>query len=246
MNSYSNNLKYKRIEISFPLRSFFGKYPLLFYFLYGLLPKNRMLSVNRNTQLVIEGFPRSANTFAVVALQNAQSVKLQLAHHMHVPAQVIRGVHWNIPTIVLIRNPKDAIVSLVINDPRISITQALKCYISFYEKIYPYRPNYIVAPFKEVINNYSSIIQKTNNKFKTNFISPISTDSNPKETFQKIESIEKIESIRQGAKGYSESQISRPSLTRTLMAREQIQKLEQPQYIKLLKIADEIYSEFLS
>ncbi len=75
MNSYLNNLKYKRIEISFPLRSFFGKYPLLFYFLYGLLPKNRMLSVNRNTQLVIEGFPRSANTFAVVALQNAQSVK---------------------------------------------------------------------------------------------------------------------------------------------------------------------------
>jgi hypothetical protein len=85
MTSYLKNLKYKRIGISFPLRIFFGKYPLLFYFLYGLVSKNRMLSVNRNTQLVIERFPKSANTFAVVSLQNAQSVKLQLAHHMHVP-----------------------------------------------------------------------------------------------------------------------------------------------------------------
>ena len=139
MNFYLKDLKYKRIGVSFPLRSFFGRYPLLFYSFYGLIPKNRLLSVNRNTQLVIEGFPRSANTFAVGAFRKTQPIKLQIAHHMHVPAQILRAVHWKIPTIVLIRNPKDAVVSLVMYDRQISINQALQCYVSFYKAIYFYK-----------------------------------------------------------------------------------------------------------
>ena len=220
MNSYLDNLKYKRIEISFPLRSFFGRYPLLFYSLYGLVPKNRMLSVNRNTQLVIEGFPRSANTFAVRAFNKAQPVKLRIAHHMHVPAQVIKAVHWRIPTIVLIRNPKDAVVSLVMYDPRISIDQALKCYVSFYQAIYFHRSEFVIACFEEVINNYSRVIQKLNNKFGTKFIGFTPTGSELRNIFREIESVGKIEAIRQGKTECSELNIARPSSTRVSLKRE--------------------------
>ena len=125
------------LEISFLLRSFVGRYPWLYYPIYNLVPKNSRLAVARDTQLVIEGFPRSANTFAVLAFESLQPNKFKIAHHMHVPAQIIRAAHFKIPTIVLIRNPTDSVISFVIRDTKISIEQALKCYISFYEKIYP-------------------------------------------------------------------------------------------------------------
>lgn len=246
MNSYFNDSKYKSLNISYPLRSFVGKYPWLFYALYGLIPKNRKMSVHRDTQLVIEGFPRSANTFAVVAVQNAQPVKLRLAHHMHVPAQVIRGVHWNIPTIVLIRKPKDAIVSFIIHDKNTSITEALNCYISFYQKIYPYKAHYVVGLFEEVINNLSGIIQKTNNKFRTSFVLPVYADSSPIDLFQRIESIAKVESIRRGETGYSELEISRPSSARKPVKKELMGELSQSQYSELIKIAEKTYNDFLS
>lgn len=245
MTSYLKNLKYKRIGISFPLRSFFGKYPLLFYFLYGLVPKNRLLSVNRNTQLVIEGFPRSANTFAIAAFNQVQPTKLRIAHHMHVPAQIIRAVNWKIPTIILIRNPKDAVLSLVMYDSRISIPQALKCYVSFYKTIYVYRAKYVIASFEEVINNYSSTIEKTNHKFGTKFVSHTPNGSDLKSIFRKIESVGKIEAIRQGETKCSELNIARPSSTRVSLKRKLLQKLKEPQNHEILQAAEKIYSEFI-
>ena len=246
MNSYLENLKYKRIEISFPLRSFFARYPLLFYSLYGLVPKNRILSVKRNTQLVIEGFPRSANTFAVFAVQNVQPEKLRLAHHMHVPAQIIRGVHWKIPTIILIRNPRDAVVSFTMYDQQISINQALKCYVSFYKSVYPYRSKCVIASFEEVINNYSSIIQKINNKFGTKFVSLTPTRSELQGIFEKIEEVGKIEAIRQGKTECSELNIARPSSTRASLKTELVEKLKEPENQKILQDSEKIYREFIS
>lgn len=236
---------YKSFAVSFPLRSFFGKYPLLFYSIYGLLPKNRMLSVNRNTQLVIEGFPRSANTFAVGVFNKAQSDKLKIAHHMHVPAQIIKAVRCQIPTIVLIRNPKDVVASLVIYDPRISIMQALNCYISFYQTIFPYKNDYIIADFEEVINNYSNIIQRTNCKFGTNFISLTPSDSEVQNIYQQIESIEKIEATRRRKIKGSELNIAKPSSIKIPFKKELMEKFKKTQYSDKINDAEEIYSKYI-
>lgn len=245
MISDFNNLKYKRLGVSFPLRSFFGRYPLLFYSLYGLVPKNRMLSVDRDTQLVIEGFPRSANTFAVGAFRTAQPIKVRVAHHMHVPAQIIRAVRWEIPTIVLIRQPKDAVVSLAMYDPQISISQALKCYVSFYQTISFYRSEYVVASFEETTNDYSKIIQKINHKFNTKFVDRPLTNAELKSIFQKIELVGEIEAIRQGKTGYSELNVARPSLARIDLKKELMQKLDKPHHQKVLKTAEKIYTDFV-
>jgi hypothetical protein len=47
-----------------------------------------------------------------------------IAHHLHAPAQVIRAARWRILTLVLMRRPRDAVLSLVIRDP-VSVDQAL-------------------------------------------------------------------------------------------------------------------------
>ena len=47
--------------------------------------QKRML-YSKETELVIEGFPRSANTFAVLAFDYAQPDDVKLAHQLHAPS----------------------------------------------------------------------------------------------------------------------------------------------------------------
>ena len=86
-------------------------------------------------ELVMEGFPRSANTFAVVAFRQAQGRDVSMAHHLHVEAQVFEGVRLGKPVVVLIRQPTDAVKSLIIRHPGADVESAFKRYISFYKNI---------------------------------------------------------------------------------------------------------------
>ena len=59
-------------NLRFAFRNLLGRYPALFFYIYGIRPRNRRQLVREKTQLVIEGFLRSANTFAVEAFKFAQ------------------------------------------------------------------------------------------------------------------------------------------------------------------------------
>ena len=79
------------------LQIYAGKHPTAFYGLYRLARKDQARVVTPDTQLVIEGFPRSANTFARVAFNAAQSGRVRIAHGLHVPAQVVRAAQCVYP-----------------------------------------------------------------------------------------------------------------------------------------------------
>jgi hypothetical protein len=70
--------------------------------------------VDARTDIVIEGFPASANTFAVAAFRLAQEPRyMRIAHHTHVPAQVIEATRLGVPAILLIREPMQAVLSVM-------------------------------------------------------------------------------------------------------------------------------------
>ena len=56
------------------------------------------LMVRRGTEICIEGFPRSGNTFAVYAFElwNPGS---QVAHHLHAPGQFVRALRLSVPCV---------------------------------------------------------------------------------------------------------------------------------------------------
>jgi len=192
------------------IRRFVGLHPALYYgFLHFRGSEARGLAVSRETQLVIEGFPRSANTFAVLAFQGAQNGRVRIAHHLHVPAQVIRGARLHIPILVLIRDPIDAVLSLAIRESSVSLKQALRDYIWFYDAIACYRGACVIGSFDKVVKDYGSIINEINQKFDTHFACFEHTDSNVKDIFRQIEHINK----QRGE--ISEAQIARPSVARS-------------------------------
>lgn len=213
-----------------------GRYPSLYYGVHALTRRHRHLVIGRDTEIVIEGFPRSANTFAVVAFEHAQGRRVSIAHHLHAPAQVLRAVEQKIPAIVLIREPVAAVVSLLIRDPRLSAYQALLDYVSFYGRILRVRDWIVVGNFVEVTNNYGSVIQRVNQRFGTDFRIFEHTEDALGRVFRELEELETSET---GA--VAENMVARPSVVRGQFKQSQIAKLEQPRLGGLMRDAHDLY-----
>jgi hypothetical protein len=218
-----------------------GGNPTVFFGLYRLLRTSRDLkrAVTPDKQVVIEGFPRSGNSFARRAFIMAQDETFDvtsIAHHLHVPAQVVRAAQWRIPTMVLIRKPKDAVLSLVIRDP-ISVDQALRYYISFYETSEKYRDAYVLGLFEEVTEDFGEVIRRINNRFKTNFAPFTHDERNVDGVFARIEK----NSRKRFGEMSMENRASRPFASREKLKREVEYELENPKRKDLISRADSVY-----
>ena len=117
-------------QLRWTMRNAVSQYPL-----YLPLARRRHPDrvVGEDTELVIEGFPRSSNTFAVTAFQLAQSRPVKLAGHLHASSHVIAAAKKGVPTLVLIRDPIDVITSYIIfRGLSLTVKQAFRYYIRFY------------------------------------------------------------------------------------------------------------------
>jgi hypothetical protein len=218
------------------LQIYAGKHPSAFYGLYRLARKDQAHVVRPDTQLVIEGFPRSANTFARVAFNRAQSERVRIAHGLHVPAQVIRASRWRIPTLVLLRKPKDAVLSFAIRDP-ISVDQALRYYLSFYETVEEYRDAYVLGLFEEVTEDFGEVIRRVNERFGTTFSTFSHDEENVEGVFARIEK----NTRKRFGETSLENKVSRPFASREKLKREVEYELEDPKRRDLISRAETVY-----
>lgn len=161
-----------------------GPHPHLYFPLYHTFGGDRTCSVSPKTELVIEGYPRSANTFATLAFRFAQQREVRIAHHIHSPAQILRACGWKVPCVVLIREPTDAAVSLVIRLPAMTLRDALRNYVRFYQPLLAYRETYVLARFKEVTTDFGGVIRRINARFGTDFAEFEHTAANEEKCFE--------------------------------------------------------------
>lgn len=157
-------------------------------------PGNRITSVK--TEIVIEGYPRSANSFAVQAFLAAQERNdIEIGNHTHSPANILRGVELGKPVLVLIRLPKDAILGSVVyqsvQDGILpdkywkSLIQLHACrYLKFYKALKGTHDKIVVASFKEVVDDFGAVIVEINQKFGTDFRKFNHTPENVSAIFQ--------------------------------------------------------------
>lgn len=125
--------------------------------------------VRPSAKLCIEGYPRSANSYTLLAFRR-WNPGLRVANHLHTPIQVTRAAKLGIPCVVLIRRPVDAVASLLVMERgRLSATAAYRAYIHFYSRALPARERVVVAPFEEVTTEPAAMVERLNALYGTRF-----------------------------------------------------------------------------
>ena len=148
------------------MRMHLTEHPLAFQ-VYRLT-RNRRIMVSNKTDILIDGFPRSANTFVVVSFERINSAA-RIAHHMHAPCEVRKAVKLNKPVIILIREPIDAIRSMCIRHPYVSPRAAALAYYRFYKAVLSVIENVVVCRFECATTDVGAVFDQANKKWSTAF-----------------------------------------------------------------------------
>jgi len=220
----------------FQLEAFCGRHPALYFTLFAHRYPFNQMKVTPQTQICIEGFPRSANSYAVVAFRLANP-GVKIGHHLHVAAQLIRAAHLRIPTLLLIRPPEEAVASFMVFQKSTEADRYLRTYIHFYKALRTVRSSMVIADFKTVITDMNALIEALNTRFRTSF----KRLKNPAEREPEI--IEKLKKVnRQFFSGQTNKSMY-PDAGRRV-AKEQAKK--KIIISRLFTTAHEIYLEFAS
>ena len=223
-------------KLSFSYRSFVGKEPSLWllyqpYVLWGQikraaagdnLSEGILLS---STELVIDGFQGSANSFATAAFEFSQTKPVKLMHHRHVPVLIIKAIENNVPVLLTIREPRSTALSVTSRWSHLSITQVLQSYIGFYSKLESYSDNYVISTFEQTTKSLDLVVKAINEKYHTNFDLVDVSLAN-------IECRKKV------------SDSSEEAAKRKLLKRKKSEEFNLEQNIRLLEKANKIYESY--
>jgi len=231
------------IRTRYRLRTAISHIPSIYLRLADLRPRDDdgAKIVTTSTDLVVEAFPRSGNTFTVIALQNSQPHRLNIAHHLHAPAQLIEAVRLRKPALLIIRRPRDAVLSFVLRHPSISVALGLKSWLHFHRALLSHTAGMLVVTFDQVTGDLGVVVDRINARFGMSLSRLEHTPANLDTLFHKIEMRSRE---RLGTDEIDEMEVSRPSTERTAL-KASLEKHWQATDLRLQREAAEcLYEKF--
>ncbi len=132
--------------------------------------------LDSRTEVVIDGYTRSASTFAVYAFQVAQPRPVRVAHHLHAAAQLLAAADRGLPTILVVREPRGAVLSQVVREPGVDLLDALWAYSRFHESLADRLDAFVVADLTEPGADLGSVVARLNARFGTSYAAYTGTE----------------------------------------------------------------------
>ncbi len=130
-------------------------------------PLKSLRVVRRGDDAVIDGFPRSSNTFATHAFFHSQG-DVKVGNHVHSSGQFVLAQRYKVPAMLVLRDPREATLSLAVFDDGFTPALAYHWYNSFHRHMLTLE-DFIVAPFEEVTTDFGRSIERLNQRFGTSF-----------------------------------------------------------------------------
>jgi len=178
-------------------------------------------------------------TFAVVAFEMAQTRQVQVACHVHAPAQVIEAARRRIPALVLVREPESTIISFVIRHPHLSMRQALRGYVRFYAPLLRYRDDFVVSSFEDVTTDFGLVVRQVNERFGSTFDRFRHTPENVERCFARISGDYRE---RAGTGAEFERIVARPSDERERIKQALRERFRDPRLTRGRRRAQSVYA----
>jgi hypothetical protein len=126
--------------------------------------------ITTHTALVIDGYPRSGNSYARATFQYANGDDLPISTHAHSHRMPERAVRLGIPAIVLIREPRDAIDSGRHFEPSVPVAHQVTAYRRYYEPMLKIIDHVVIATFDEITDDPGTVTERCNARFGTDFV----------------------------------------------------------------------------
>jgi hypothetical protein len=125
-------------------------------------------AVNPRTSVVVEGYLGSGTTWTseVLRLANPGAV---VAYHRHRAAQVAEGLRQALPVVILVRDPVDAISSILVRQPGRRAKAEVARYEVFYRACLPAADRVVVATFEQATGDVDEVIRRVNRRFGSGF-----------------------------------------------------------------------------
>jgi len=178
--------------------------PVLARAYYRLDPDVRDLRLRAETDLVVEGFPRSANTYTAEAIKLANP-EITLTHHLHQPLVIEWAVARGVPTILTIREPDAVVASLTAFTPGMQPEAIYTAYAEYYERLLPLVPHLVIADFNQLTTDIGCVLSRVQTHYGMTLRAPRSSDQS--EIWARVEAF----SAQHFGQDDFEAKVARPS-----------------------------------
>lgn len=201
--------------------------------------KHRRVSdriIRDDTELVIEGFGRSASSYAVVAFELAQVRPVRSAHHTHAAAQVVKAARLGLPTIVIVKRPDEVALSHMVRHPTVGPATILRAWMRFHRVVASVADRVLVISLDELNTDYGGAIRRLNERHRTSFVPPPATGD-----FGRRVHDEMVHRHREGGRPDLHSAMPTPERQR---AKEALRhRLNAPELAALRRAANHLYAD---
>lgn len=109
------------------------------------------------TDLVVDGFPGSANSFVSNALREAAGEGVHVTSHFHHTAQLARALAFGVPAVVVVREPRAACDSLKSKEPALWDALIVCRWIHYHRFVLRHLAHLDVFLFEEVTRDLDCV-----------------------------------------------------------------------------------------
>ena len=120
--------------------------------------------VTPETELVLDGFPGSGNSYLSRVIKTTQDPPIRMAHHLHASNQLVLASKRKIPALMVLRKPEDAICSTY-RRFGYPLASATKLYWRFHEGLENHLDGIMVARFEDITKHPGAVLQSLGERF---------------------------------------------------------------------------------
>lgn len=128
------------------------------------LYRRRIDVADMNWDIHVDGFPRSANTYAAFFLRHSQAERFRVRSHHHVPPSIISSVQHGKPVFLVLRHPRESALSYAVLQ-RGGLAAQLRYYRDFHQALHRYRHQLFVALFEDIMADLPALVRRFDQRF---------------------------------------------------------------------------------
>lgn len=134
--------------------------------------------LSHETDLVVEGFPRSGATASQRVLRQLLPA-LSLPQAVHTPSQVKSAIARGVPVLVLVRDPVDTVAARLAADPDMGIAEVLDAYIHYHEALDALLDEITVVTYADARTDLAPALAAVDARAGTSFAAQVAATGRP-------------------------------------------------------------------